>query len=180
MKLERLIYLCKKRDFKAQTILYEKYKDFLFTVSLKYCKNREEAQDNLQDAFIEIFNNINKFKGKGTFEGWIKRITINKAVDKYKKNVFQYPVKEDINLIEDVEVDSLTNLIPISTILKFIQELPDRYRICFNLYYLDGYSHKEISEILLISEGTSKSNTYRAKLILKDKLQAYRKNEMAI
>ncbi|WGH74951.1 RNA polymerase sigma factor [Tenacibaculum tangerinum] len=174
MDLERLIYLCKKRDLKAQAILYKEYKDFLFVLSLKYCKNREEAQDNIQDAFIEIFKSIHKFKDKGSFEGWMKRITINKAIDKYKKSIKTNTIIHEHNLSEDIEVTNIDET-PLPTILKFIQELPNQYRLVFNLYELDDYSHKEISKLLLISVGTSKSNLFRAKQILKSKIEEYRK-----
>ncbi|CAM1357101.1 MULTISPECIES: RNA polymerase sigma factor [Tenacibaculum] len=174
MELEKLINSCIKKEHQAQNALYKLYKDVLFGVSLKYCINREEAQDNLQDSFIEILNNIKKFNNKGSFEGWMKRITINKAIDKYKKNIKSNTPLKDIHLKANIEIPPIKE-IPLSIILKFIQELPDQYRICFNLYELDNYSHKEISTMLSISEGTSKSNLFRAKKVLKNKVLNYKK-----
>ncbi|WP_435261682.1 RNA polymerase sigma factor [Tenacibaculum sp. nBUS_03] len=174
MELKKIINSCIKKEHQAQNTLYKRYKDVLFGVSLKYCTNREEAQDNLQDSFIEILNNIKKFNNKGSFEGWMKRITINKAIDKYKKNIKSSASLQDIHLKDTIEIPPI-NEIPLSIILKFIQELPDQYRLCFNLYELDNYSHKEISKMLSISEGTSKSNLFRAKKILKNKVLNYKK-----
>ena len=137
---------------------------------LKYCKNKEEAQDNLQDSFIEIFDKIKSFKGIGSFEGWMKRITIHKAIDKYKK---KQPVNIEINdaILEDTTIDNDSiEAIPLDDILNYIQELPTRYRMVFNLYELDQYTHKDIAELLQISVNTSKSNLHRAKHILKEKI----------
>ncbi|MEL6810663.1 MAG: sigma-70 family RNA polymerase sigma factor [Bacteroidota bacterium] len=176
MILQELIEKCKQRNPKAQEALYRQYSGVLFGICLKYSPNRVEAEDNLQDAFITIFSRIEQYQGKGSFEGWIKRITVNTALQKYrKKKVFDISNEE---LIEDVEVEVDQNEIPLDFLLKIIQELPDRYRLVFNLYVLDGYSHKEIAEMMGISDGTSKSNLARARMILKTKVDDYnvRKN----
>ena len=170
MELKKLIKACKKNNLKAQSQLYQNYKDTLYTLCLKYCKNTEEAEDNLQDAFIDIFKNIKKYKGKGSFEGWMKRITINKAIDKYKKESFINIIIND-DLLEDTSIETEELNLPLHDILYLIQLLPNRYRLVFNLYELDGYSHKEIAALLKISESTSKSNLHRAKLILKNKIK---------
>jgi len=177
LNLEKLIKDCKKNNLKAQCDLYNTYKDILFTLSLKYCKNIEEAQDNLQDAFIEIFKNIKKYNGKGSFEGWIKRITINKAIDKYKKESYINIVIND-DILEDTTIDTDNLNVPLQIILNLIQELPSRYRLVFNLYELDNYSHKEISKMLSITEGTSKSNLHRAKLILKENIKKINESQI--
>lgn len=169
MTQKQLIKGCKRHNLNAQRELYNQYKDTLFVLCLKYCRSLEEAEDNLQDAFITIFKNIGMYKGKGSFEGWMKRITINKAIDKYKKeNFINVLINDDI--LEDTNVEDEELALPLSVILNTIQELPSRYRLVFNLYELDGYTHKEIAKLLSISEGTSKSNLHRAKLILKDKI----------
>ena len=168
MNLESLIKDCIKQKSKAQEELYNRYKDILFVLSLKYCSNEAEAEDNLHNAFIEIFTNIKKYNGSGSFEGWIKRITINKAIDSYKKSYQMVPIKDDFQdtLIEEKEID-----FSLDTILSLIQELPTQYRVVFSLYELDDYSHKEIAQMLEISENTSKSNLHRAKTILKEKIK---------
>lgn len=172
MSLEQLIQNCKKNDAKAQSQLYKLFSSKLFSVCLKYSPNHAEAQDTLHDAFIAIFSKIEQYKSKGSFEGWMKRLTINTALQKYRsKGVFDI-VNEAA--IEDVEIDISNQEISIDYLLKIIQELPDRYRLVFNLYVLDGYSHKEIAEMLSISNGTSKSNLARARMILKDKIIEYK------
>lgn len=137
-------------------------------VSLKYCQNDSEAEDNLHDAFIEIFTNIKNFKATGSFEGWMKRIVINKAISRYKKSFFLTSIKDDN--IPEITISEAEMDYPIDYLLSLIQELPHQYRLIFNLYELDEYSHKEIAEMLSISESTSKSNLHRAKLILKEKI----------
>ena len=169
MKESELILGCIKNNRIAQNELFQKYKDTLYFTSLKYCRNEADAEDNLHDAFITIFQKIKTFKNQGSFEGWMKRITIYKAIDKYKTaKPINVEIKDD--LFEDtIEVDADTE-VALDILLKFIQELPDRYRLVFNLYQMDGYSHKEVSQMLSISENTSKSNFHRAKLILREKL----------
>lgn len=170
MTEKELIKQCIKNNRKAQNELFRKYKDTLFFISLKYCRNEVDAEDNMHDAFITIFQKIKTYKNKGSFEGWMKRITIYKAIDKYK---VRKPVNIEINddIIEDT-VETEEDLdITLDQLLKLIQELPDQYRLVFNLYQMDDFSHKEIAELLSISEGTSKSNYHRAKLILRDKIE---------
>ncbi len=169
---KELIKGCIKKELNAQRELYMRYKDVLFALCLKYCKNTEEAEDNLQDSFLDIYKSIKKYKQTGSFEGWMKRITINNAINKYKKDRFiNVIINEEITEAEDVTVNPSEVALSLNTILNTVQELPNRYRLVFNLYQLDDYSHKEIANLLDISESTSKSNFHRAKLILKEKLK---------
>lgn len=164
-----LIYQCKNNNRNAQGELYQLYKDILFGLCLKYCKNTKDAEDVLQDSFVKIFQNMHKFNAKGSFEGWLKRITINTAIDKYHQTKVKHlPIIEEIT--EDVFLEESTNEFSLDYLLECIQELPNRYRLVFNLYELDNYSHKEIADLLKISVGTSKSNLHRAKKILQEKL----------
>lgn len=169
MSLEQLIIKCQKKDIQAQGTIYKLYASKLFTLCLKYSKNKVEAEDNLQDAFLTIFNKIDQFKNKGSFEGWMKRIVINTALQRYRKEGVLDVIKDDNIKEEPVEVD--TENLSLDFLLKLIQELPNKYRLVFNLYVLDGYSHKEIASLLNISVGTSKSNLSRARLILKEKIE---------
>lgn len=123
----------------------------------------------MQDSFLTIFKKINQYNNKGSFEGWIKRITINTALQKYREKVPLQLVVEEEEIEDVVEINPEVN---VNILLELIQDLPDRYRLVFNLYVLDNFSHKEISEMLKISEGTSKSNLSRAKFILKEKIKA--------
>lgn len=169
MSLNKLIENCKKSDIKAQSEIYQLFAGKLFGVCLKYSRNKHEAEDNLQDGFITIFNKIEQYKFKGSFEGWMKRIMINTALQKYReKNVLNLVTEE---IPEQIDTDVDTEDIPLDFLLNIIQQLPNRYRLVFNLYVLDGYSHKEIANMLEISEGTSKSNLSRARMILKDRLE---------
>ena len=169
MDLEELIHNCKKGKREAQAELYRKYSGILFGMCLKYSKNKTEAEDNLHDSFVTIFNKIDQYHFKGSFEGWIKRITVNTVLQKYRKEQHLNVVSE--NYGDHMEVDTEQVDVSLSTLLGYIQELPNKYRLTFNLYVLDGYSHKEISEMLGTSTGTSKSNLARAKMILREKIE---------
>jgi RNA polymerase sigma factor (sigma-70 family) len=175
VSLDQLIQQCKKNDASAQSQIYKLYASKLFSLCLKYSNSYVDAEDTLQDAFITIFKKIEQYRHQGSFEGWIKRITINTALQKYRKEGVFDLVNE--NQIEDVTVEIDDDDIAIDFLLKIIQELPDRYRLIFNLYALDGYSHNEIAEMLNINVGTSKSNLARARMILKEKIENYHVNQ---
>ena len=175
MSLEQLIKNCIKQDAQAQSQLYKQYASKLFSLCLKYSKSYVEAEDNLHDAFITVYSKIEQYNNKGSFEGWLKRIAINTALQRYRKDVGVFDIVNE-GQIEDVSVDLSNTDLSIDYLLKIIQELPDRYRLVFNLYVLDGYSNVEISELLNISSGTSKSNLARARMILKEKIENYRAN----
>ena len=172
MTLDELIIQCKKQDAMAQGELYQRYSSTLFSICLRYSPNYAEAEDSLQDSFLTIFKKIDQFKGKGSFEGWMKRITVNTVLQKYRKQrVFDIVREDQIKDEADVLVED--EGIPLDFLLKIIQELPDRYRLVFTMYVMDDYSHKEIAEMLGISDGTSKSNLARARKILKTKIDNY-------
>ncbi len=178
MGLDELIKQCANNDRKAQKEIYQLFAGKLFSICLKYSRNKQEAQDNFQDGFIVIFDKIGQFNFKGSFEGWLKRVMVNTVLLKYRqKNVLNI-VTEDIpdEVIVDVDDDEIS----LDFLLNLINELPDRYRMVFNLYALDGYSHKEISQMLLIAEGTSKSNLARARAILKQKIEIHQKAQQSI
>lgn len=171
MGLKQLIENCKNNDTQAQSELYKLFSSKLFSVCLKYSRNTAEAEDNLQDAFLTIFEKIKQFKHKGSFEGWLKRITVNTVLQRYRKEkVFDIITDE---IAEDNDIDIEDNDVSIDYLLKIIQELPDRYRLVFSLYVLDGYSHKDIAHMLEINIGTSKSNLARARQILKKTIENY-------
>lgn len=170
--LEELIENCKKQNTKAQGELYKLFSSKLFAICLKYSRNRSEAEDNLQDAFLKIFDKIGQYKNKGSFEGWIKRITVNTVLQRYRtEKVFEL-INE--NTIEDSKVEIEEDAISIDYLLEIIQELPDRYRLVFNLYVLDGYSHRDIANMLEINIGTSKSNLARARQILRQTIEDFK------
>jgi len=169
VSLEKLIHQCKNQDIRAQEKLYRLYSGKLFGLCLKYSNNYQQAEDNLQDGFITIFNKINQYEDKGSFEGWMKRIVINTTLQKHRKEKYFEIINE--NLLEDPEIEVDDEEITTDFLLESIQDLPERYRQIFNLYALDGFSHKEIAEMLNISVGSSKSNLARARHILKSKIE---------
>lgn len=171
MILDQLIHDCKNFDRTAQGQLYRLLAPKLFAVCLKYARNRDDAQDNLQEGFLIIFNKIEQYNFKGSFEGWAKRIMVNQSLQKYRGTSFLEIVNENIAEEPEVEIDEELENISTDFLLKLIQELPNRYRLVFSLYVLDGYSHKEIAGMLEITEGTSKSNLARARMILKEKIE---------
>ncbi|TRX01689.1 RNA polymerase sigma factor [Flavobacterium gawalongense] len=175
MRLDQIINDCKKNYPKAQEQLYQLFAKKFFGVCLKYSSNYADAQDNLQDGFLIIFRKIEQFSGKGSFEGWAKRIMINNALQKYRGVRYMEVINENI---PDTAIEVDDENISIDYLMQIIQELPDQYRLVFSLYVLDGYSHKEVAEMLKITTGTTKSNLARARLILKEKIEAYTRIEI--
>ncbi len=166
--LEKLISECQKNQPKAQEQLYRLFEKKFFGLCLKYSSSYADAQDNFQEGFLIIFRKINQYSGKGSFEGWAKRILINNALQKFKGVRFMEVINDNI---PDVDVAIDEEEIDLEYLMQIIQELPDQYRIVFSLYVLDDYSHQEISEMLSISTSTTKSNLHRARLILKEKIE---------
>ena len=176
MSTEELITRCQDNDRQAQELLYRQYSSVLYGMCLKYAPNQMEAEDNLQDAFITIFQRIAQYQGKGSFEGWMKRIAINTVLQKYRqKRLYDLPADDLIEEKLDEDLDDGSATLPLPFLLSIIQELPERYRLVFNLYVLDGHTHKEIAELLGISDGTSKSNLARARQLLQQKINAFNK-----
>lgn len=161
-----LIEGCMREDRKCQQEVFRRYASKMMGVCLRYARHQMEAEDLLQDAFIKVYNNISKFEYKGSFEGWIRRIVVNTALKNYSKKSFTY---EQIGVEEQPE-----NTVPPEVyahlheeeLLKLVAALPDGYRVVFNLYAIEGYSHKEISEMLGCQESTSRSQLVKARKLL--------------
>ncbi|UPT71619.1 MAG: sigma-70 family RNA polymerase sigma factor [Flavobacterium sp. JAD_PAG50586_2] len=177
MNIEEIIKGCKNNNLVHQKALYTLYEKKLFNLSLKYCTSFSDAEDNLHDSFIEIFSSISTYKGIGSFEGWMKKITINKAISKFKSSIQLDSLDSKIYAVSDTEIEINPGEIDLGILLKMIQNLPNQYRLVFNLYELDDHSHKEIAHMLNISEGTSKSNLHKAKVILKEKILEFTHGE---
>ena len=176
MSTEELIKRCQDNDRQAQELLYRQYSSVLYGMCLKYAPNQMEAEDNLQDAFITIFQRIDQYQGKGSFEGWMKRIAINTVLQKYRqKRLYDLPADDLMEGEMELEPYDESLSLPLPFLLSIIQELPERYRLVFNLYVLDGHTHKEIADLLGISDGTSKSNLARARQLLQQKINAHNK-----
>jgi RNA polymerase sigma factor (sigma-70 family) len=162
-----------ENDRGGQLRIYQLFSPVLYGICLKYMKNEDDAKDVFQEAFVLVFQKISQYKFEGSFEGWMKRIFINKlieALNKKKKETFFLDVFDpEKDIIEEEEA---MEIIPISQekLLEYIQALPDQYRMVFNLYVFEKMKHREIAVLLHISEGTSKSNLNRAKGILQKKI----------
>lgn len=174
--LDRIIDKCKQGDRQAAEKIYQIFSAKMFALCLRFSKDRADAEDTLQDGFIKIFTSIGQYAGKGSFEGWMKRIMINTAMEKFKKN---YPLQivEELPEIEDNEDIDEEVSIPEEVLADFVNQLPERYKMVFNLYVIEEMSHKDIAVLLGINEGTSKSNLARAREILKRKVKEYLDHE---
>ncbi len=170
--LTELITKCQESNSNAQRELYNKYASWLYGICLQYCKNKTDAEDNLQEGFVKIFSNIKKFRFDGSFEGWMRRILVNTIIESFRKKKglsFEESVDSYPDDIED-EPEFSYSSIDTQHLFKSIDQLPPQYKLVFNLYVQEGLSHQEISKVLNISIGTSKSNLSRARKILKEKL----------
>lgn len=166
-----LINGCIRGDRQMQRELYDRFASKMYGVCLRYAGNTNDADDILQEGFIKVYNNLHKFRGEGSFEGWIRRIFINTCIEHFRKKVKSYNISEvHENTVEDVNIDAL-DVLAAKDMVKLINELSPGYKTVFNLYVVEGYSHKEIGEMLGISEGTSKSQLARAKGTLKKLLE---------
>ncbi len=162
---------CLSNKQQAQEALYRKYSSYLFGVSIRYTKDYSAAEDVLHESFIKIFTNISTYKGTGSIKTWMRTIVINTALEKFRKQFQLYFVDNIEDTGEHLVVNELYSEINAKELLKLVSDLPPAYRIVFNLYAIDGYSHKEIANKLNISIGTSKSNLSRARKILQTKVK---------
>lgn len=170
----KLIEGCLAGKRKAQNELYTRFSPQLYGICLRYAANRFEAQDMLQEGFIKVFSSISSYERKGSFEGWVKRIVINNALNHIRSKAKQ-PLFTDFSDVEHIpehheEEDEATPLPDAGTMLRLIQELPEGYRMVFNLYVFEDYTHKEIAETAGISENTSKTQLMRARNLLQKKI----------
>ena len=168
MTEQELIQGCIKEDKRCQKELFRRYAGRLLGICLRYARHRLEAEDILQDAFIKIFDKIASFEGKGSLEGWLRRIVVNTALKNYQKLSFQ---QEQIGLGEelDIPIDPVIYAdLQEAELLNLIARLPDGYRVVFNLYAIEGYSHREIANTLEIKESTSRSQLVKARKLLQN------------
>ncbi len=165
--IEHLIEGCIKGSRQSQTKLYNLYMQKMFVVCLRYCNNREEAEEVLQEGFMKVFEFLNQYKFEGSFEGWIRKIMVNCALQKYRsKRQLRLVVDIDTTEVTGTGYDETISKIGTKELLNMIQQLPPAYRMVFNLFVFEGMKHREIAELLNISEGTSKSNLSDARHLL--------------
>jgi RNA polymerase sigma-70 factor (ECF subfamily) len=177
---DQIILGCQQGKRKAFNQLFENHAPVMLGVCMRYCKNRIDAEDVMQDGFIKVFSQIHKFRFEGSFEGWMKRIMINAAIDNYQANLkraFHEDLGDSIpetGLADFNDEDDLPEelKIPHSKLMEMIQDLPDGYRMVFNLYAIENYNHREIGNLLGISENTSKTQLLKARKVLRKKIDA--------
>ena len=169
---EELVKGCVENKPLAQRTLYERFSRKMMGVCLRYADGRDEAEDILQNGFIKVFENIESFKGSGSLEGWIRKIMVNTALNNYRQNKAGR-LKVDLDAVEYMlpSDNQVSGTLDVKELMKTIQQLPAGFRTVFNLFAIEGYSHKEIAEQLNISEGTSKSQYSRARMYLQKALK---------
>ena len=166
-----LIEKCINGNRKSHKERYDLFSAKMYAICLRYAKNQMDAEDIMQDAFVKLFNNLYKFRGEGSFEGWVRRIFVNTAIEHLRRNNIKFSESEGFeNAIADKQATALDCLYE-KDLIKTSMKLSEGYRTVFNLYAVEGYSHKEIAKQLGITESTSKSQFSRAKAILRDVLQ---------
>jgi RNA polymerase sigma-70 factor (ECF subfamily) len=177
MNEHEIIKGCLKNDRASQKILYEQHYSKMLGVCLRYAKDKDEAKDILHEGFMKVFTNLKNFNGTGSLEGWIRRIMVNTSIDHLRKNKQNYLIVSTVyanekasGLKDETEDEDIFANIDKEEILKAVQALTPAYRTVFNLYVIEELTHKEIAELLEISEGTSKSNLSKAKFNLKKNL----------
>ncbi|MCV9388703.1 RNA polymerase sigma factor [Reichenbachiella ulvae] len=172
----KLIKACLKGDRKAQEALYQQFAPGMFVICKRYTRAQLEAEDILQESFIKVFKDLQQFKQQSSLYYWIKRIVINTALNHQRSKLYLYPMVDVTDLKESSNEHLKLNEHSMDDLLKMIQDLPQSSQVIFNLYAIEGYKHREIAEMLDISEGTSKSQYARAKELLQKKLQETKKN----
>jgi RNA polymerase sigma factor (sigma-70 family) len=168
---QQLISECLKGDRAAQKRLYELYSGKMMAVCLRYCRDRETAKDLLHDGFLKVYTHIDSFKGAGSFEGWIRRIMVNTSLEYLRRQNdegYHIDVEEAYSLTDD-DIGALERM-QAEELIRIIQRLPDTYRTTFNLFVVEGYSHKEIAEVMNITESSSRVYLTRARQMLQSLL----------
>ena len=172
MTSQELVQGCLRGDKAYQKLLYCTYASKMFAVCLRYARSREEAQDILQDGFVKVFGKLGSYRNEGSLEGWIRRIMVNTAISSYHKSSQLHEVRLEIDFDKDDEVPGIIERLTEKELIKMLQGLPDGYRVIFNLYAIEGFSHAEIAAQLGITESTSRSQLTKArKYIIKNLIE---------
>ncbi|MBC8489006.1 MAG: sigma-70 family RNA polymerase sigma factor [Bacteroidetes bacterium] len=170
-----------QNNARSQELLYKHYAPKMYGICMRFTGNQMEADDILQDGFIKIFTKLKDFRNEGSLEGWIRKTIINTAINFYRKKL-KYSYFDDIEGLEvpETKEENIYDKLSKEELIKLIQELPNGYRTIFNLYVIEGYSHKEIGKMLNISNNTSKSQLTRARNILQRKVLALMKEKVKV
>lgn len=166
-----LVIECVKGNPRAQRMLFDRFSSKMLGVCLRYAKDSEQAEDILQDGFVKVFTKLKDFKNEGSLEGWIRRVMVNTALDQIRKNTktlgdvsvddVQYKIENNDHIAEQLMAEDL---------LKLVNSMPDGYKVVFNMFAIEGYTHREIADTLGISESTSKSQYSRARAYLRERI----------
>ena len=168
-----LIKGCLDEDRRMQEELYRRFSPRMYALCLRYVGTHEDAEDVLQEGFIKVFKKLDSFRKEGSFEGWIRRVFVNTAIEHFRRKRYLQTISEkEEDIIGGTDISVLDKM-AVKDVVALIKELAPGYRTIFNMYVIDGYTHKEISDILNISEGTSKSQLSRAKVILQSLVKKY-------
>lgn len=169
---ELLVNGCLREDPRFQQALYDKYRVEMFMLCLRYAKSRAEAEDFLQDGFMQVFRDLHQFDtAKGSLQGWVRKVVLNKVLQQLRKKKLQFmqgDVSDYANILPENE--TILSMLSAKEIVHLIQELPEGYRTVFNLYMVEGYSHQEIADTFGISVNTSKTQLHKARLALQQKV----------
>lgn len=177
LEYKELIEACVKGDRLAQRNLYDIFSKRMYMVCVRYTKSQQEAEDVLQDSFIKVFKNLKGYRGDSRLDYWIKRIVVNTALNSQRKKLYMYPMVDIDDVKNDYDHSKTLSSFQMEELLNMIRELPTGCRTVFNLFAIEGYSHKEIAEMLEVSEGTSKSQFARARKLLQEKIAGEEKTE---
>lgn len=170
---QKLIKACMRNDRTAQKALYDRFAPFMMAIAIRYVGDDDTAQDVVQEAFIKVFSSLNQYTAKGSLEGWVRRITINSALEYMRsKNIFNSIDDDEVTQIPTMNTSAIEK-ISADELMDIIASLPTGYRTVFNMYAVEGYSHKEIAQIMGIQESSSRSQYIRAKLLIQKKLEKY-------
>jgi RNA polymerase sigma factor (sigma-70 family) len=170
LEYKKIIEACVNGDRLAQRNLYDIFSKRMYLVCLRYTKSQQEAEDVLQDSFIKVFKNLKGYRGDSRLDYWIKRIVVNTALNSQRKKLYMYPMVDIDEVKNDYDHSKILASFEMEELLNMIRELPTGCRTVFNMFAIEGYSHKEIAEMLEVSEGTSKSQFYRARKLLQEKI----------
>ncbi len=171
LSLEEIIEGSKQGNRKFQELLYKQFASKMLVVCARYAKDHFEAEDMLQVGFVKVFEKIKDFKADGSFEGWVRRIMVNTSIEFYRKNAKMFPVIDIDHAPESPVQENQLSRLNLNDLLALIRNLSPGYRLIFNMYAIEGFSHKEIAQELGISEGTSKSQLARARAILQENIK---------
>jgi len=167
-----LIQACCRGERAAQQAIYERYASRLFSICLRYADDYHQAEDLLQEGFLKVFRHISAFRSEGSFEGWLRRIFVNTAIEQHRKKHHLYPLVEVLQSDLEWQDEGVMDQLAADDLMDMVNSLSPGYRTVFNLYAIEGYNHKDIADILGISEGTSKSQLARARAILQKKVES--------